>query len=123
MDELPEKRHGLRGWIAAAFLLPVLYVASFGLACRIAAVPEHDLDEPNWTDPPAWLYAYQPIGWTSYKYSRAKDAVQWFAGYFIPYGSGVLIPVDREGATAFFYKEWEHENGIDQWKQLIHSQG
>lgn len=73
--------------VATVIVVPLLYVASFGLACRLAA-------EPGSGGRPVrkWMYVYQPIVWTMRRCPGGDYALLRFAVFFMPSGTELPLP-------------------------------
>jgi hypothetical protein len=72
--------------------LPVLYVLSFGPACRIAAIPPID-DHFSDFNQFRWLQVYGPLIWATGRPSRVSKSLEWYATRWMPKRSCVAIPV------------------------------
>src|SRR5262249_13852434 len=97
MDEHSGKRRGPLTWLATSrkarwalgllVTLPVLYVASFGVACRIAAEPLRSRKPPK-----AWLCIYDQLFWTAMRLPGGGKAVFGFMIYCMPSGTELRGP-------------------------------
>lgn len=83
------KKHGWPFWFAVAVIaLPVLYVASFGPACRTAL-------KHNWASEPFFV-AYHPLEATLLGLPRPiAGAIVWYANLWMPYGGFFNPPYDN----------------------------
>jgi hypothetical protein len=85
-------------WIVSLLIgLPVLYVASFGPACWIAADP-HPIGHPlRSSTPPRLMTVYWPLGSVAAKRSRLSFWLQWWMYVGAKKGSTVCVPTDTGG--------------------------
>jgi hypothetical protein len=88
--------------LAAVAGLPVLYVASIGPACRIAAAPlpdRYSISTLNLSQS-RLCGAYWPIGWfgkPEKKLSYCAQSLLWYAHFWLPDKSFVVIPTSSDG--------------------------
>ena len=94
-------------WTFAASVvgLPVLYIASFGPACRIAAGPYADKSNRSIStltlSQSRLCSAYWPIGWLAKpekKASYSKQVLFWYAHNWLPDNSVLVIPASSDGS-------------------------
>ena len=75
MEERDEKRGGAGcaiGLVALLFLLPVLYVLSFGPACWITSRTHAGASKIR--------IVYSPMTWVSSSSNRLAETLSWYAG-------------------------------------------
>ncbi len=92
---LCESRRARRGAIVATIVLPLLYLASFGPSCWVAAAPrvQGQADEPR-----MWMRSYFPIG-AIIHFTQVQDSkllTRWIT-LGAKKGGRVIVPVDASG--------------------------
>ncbi|HEY3963509.1 MAG TPA: hypothetical protein VGM05_03065 [Planctomycetaceae bacterium] len=87
-------------WTLAGILgLPLLYVASFGPACRSTATPWLGRGIPLAQIPrPSWMNLYRPLCWLSDRYQGSffSTAILKYVEFSIPQNSLVAIQMDSD---------------------------
>ena len=95
-------------WTAVVMLLlPVLYVAGFGLAIRNAAVPFPRGYRPKGSGPHPCHSAFWPIGWLA---EVLSDSDMWktkiifrYMDLWMPDGSIISVPTNADGSKSWLY--------------------
>lgn len=107
----PKNRQGPIGWwksrpriVYAAFglLLPVVFVASLGPACRSACRP---LGAVNWSKPNEGHIPYPYWSLTAAAFNSPLDGwMEWYVRLWIPAGMEVGIPLATDGKQMLVLK-------------------
>ena len=101
-----ERRKAVWPWVVATLIaMTVLYVASFGIACRRVAIPSgtsFGSTAPANDHFPLWFRIYSPIGRLASSSETANQAIEKFARVFVPPGHALYLPRDSSTSIVYF---------------------
>jgi hypothetical protein len=96
---LIDRRERWAKWTLAAMVaLPVLYIASFGPACRMAATSFAEYASAAQIPRATWMNAYRPLCWITDRCDGSffSEAILQYVSVCIPRKSLIAVPMDDD---------------------------
>jgi len=99
MVRIINRRERWAKWTLAAMVgLPVLYIASFGPACRLAATPYARYSSAAQIPRTMWMDAYRPLCWVTDQCDGSffSETILQYVLVCIPRKSLIAVPMDED---------------------------